>query len=95
MKPVAKTVGGTGMSAGEKKSYPSPNPHAGYEEEVIPHPAVADYRATLELMMPRGDQNYGGRFFGPALETEKVSHTGLLDVCNATRSNEMQKRGHH
>jgi hypothetical protein len=32
---------------------------------------------------------------GPALETEKASHTGLLDVCNATRSNEMQKRGSH
>jgi hypothetical protein len=66
VKPVAKTVGGTGMSAGEEESYPSPNPHAGYEEEVIPHPAVADYRAALELIMPRGDQNYGGRLFGPS-----------------------------
>jgi hypothetical protein len=38
----------------------------------------------------------GAVSLGPTLETEKVSHTGLLDVCNATRSNEiMQKRGHH
>jgi hypothetical protein len=30
-----------------------------------------------------------------ALETEKISHTGLLDVCDATQRNKMQERGHH
>jgi hypothetical protein len=44
----------------------------------------------VEVIPPPGTPS-----FGPALETEKISHTGLLDVCNATRSNEMQKRGHH
>ena len=29
------------------------------------------------------------------LEMKKISHTGLLDVGDATRSNEMQERGHH